>query len=79
VPLARTQLMVMAVVLMNVTADETSRVAAWTRADLGTGNRHHGRVRAGPPTDYQCEDEIKRLRRDAHMMDLKVLHPDAED
>jgi hypothetical protein len=32
----------------------------------------------GPPTDYQCEDEIKRLRRDAHLMDLEVLHPGAE-
>ncbi len=32
----------------------------------------------GPATDYQCEEEIKRLRRDAHLMDLKVLHSDAE-
>jgi hypothetical protein len=33
----------------------------------------------GPPTDYHCEDEIKRLRRDAHIADLKVLQPDTDD
>ncbi len=32
----------------------------------------------GPATDYHCEDEIKRIRRDAHIMDLKVLQPDSE-
>lgn len=32
----------------------------------------------GPATDYQCEDEIRRMRRDAHIMDLKVLQPDSE-
>ena len=32
----------------------------------------------GPATDYRCEDEIKRLRRDAHVMDLKVLEPEAD-
>jgi len=33
----------------------------------------------GPATDYHCEDEIKRMRRDAHIMDLKVLQPDSEN
>ena len=33
----------------------------------------------GPATDYHCEDEIKRIRRDAHVMDLKVLQPDSEN
>ena len=32
----------------------------------------------GPATDYHCEDEIKRLRRDAHVMRLEVLQPDAD-
>jgi hypothetical protein len=32
----------------------------------------------GPATDYHCEDEIKRLSRDAHLLDLKVLQPHAE-
>ena len=31
----------------------------------------------GPATDYHREDEINRLRRDAHIMDLKVLQPDS--
>ena len=26
-----------------------------------------------------CEDEIKRMRRDAHITDLKVLQPDSEN
>jgi hypothetical protein len=33
----------------------------------------------GRATDYHCEDEIKRMRRDAHIMDLKVLQLDAEN
>jgi hypothetical protein len=33
----------------------------------------------GPATDYNCEGEIKLLKRDAHVQDLKVLHPDSED
>jgi len=33
----------------------------------------------GPATDYHCEDEIKRMRRDAHIMDLKVLQRDSEN
>jgi hypothetical protein len=33
----------------------------------------------GPATDYHCEDEIKRMRRDAHIMDLKVLQLDSEN
>ena len=33
----------------------------------------------GPATDYHCEDEINRIRRDAHIMDLKVLQPDSEN
>ena len=33
----------------------------------------------GPATDYKCEDEIKLLKRDAHVLDLKVLRPDSED
>jgi hypothetical protein len=33
----------------------------------------------GPATDYHCEEEIKRMRRDAHIMDLKVLQPDLEN
>jgi hypothetical protein len=33
----------------------------------------------GPATDYRCEDEIKLLRRAAHVMDLKVAHPDNGD
>jgi hypothetical protein len=32
----------------------------------------------GPATDYHCEDEIRRLSRDAHIMDLQVLHGDGE-
>ena len=32
----------------------------------------------GPATDYHCEDEIKRLRRDAHVMRLEVLQPDTD-
>jgi hypothetical protein len=32
----------------------------------------------GPAIDYHCEDEIKRLSRDAHILDLKVLRPDTE-
>lgn len=27
----------------------------------------------GPATDYRCEDEINRISRDAHVLDLKVL------
>ncbi|HEV7441902.1 MAG TPA: hypothetical protein VGO18_04860 [Steroidobacteraceae bacterium] len=27
----------------------------------------------GPATDYHCTEEIKRLSRDAHILDLKVL------
>jgi hypothetical protein len=30
----------------------------------------------GPATDYHCEDEIRRISRDAHLMDLTVLQPD---
>jgi hypothetical protein len=30
----------------------------------------------GPATDYHCEDEIRRISRDAHIMDLTVLQPD---
>lgn len=33
----------------------------------------------GPATDYHCEDEIKRIRRDAHVMDLEVLQPASEN
>jgi len=33
----------------------------------------------GPATDYNCEDEIKLLKRDAHVLDLKVLRPDSGD
>jgi hypothetical protein len=33
----------------------------------------------GPATDYQCEEEITRLSRDAHLMDLKVLQPGAKE
>jgi hypothetical protein len=33
----------------------------------------------GPATDYHCEDEIKRIRRDAHIMDLKVLQAGSEN
>jgi hypothetical protein len=33
----------------------------------------------GPAIDYHCEDEIKRIRRDAHIMELKVLPPDSEN
>ena len=33
----------------------------------------------GPPTDYRCEKEINLLRRAAHVMDLKVVHPDDEN
>jgi hypothetical protein len=27
----------------------------------------------GPATDYHCEDEINRVSRDAHIVDLKVV------
>jgi hypothetical protein len=33
----------------------------------------------GPATDYHCEDEIRRLGRDAHILDLKVLQWNAAD
>jgi hypothetical protein len=33
----------------------------------------------GPATDFHCEDEIRRLGRDAHIMDLKVLQGNTED
>lgn len=33
----------------------------------------------GPATDYNCEGEIKLLKRDAHVEDLRVLHPDSEE
>jgi hypothetical protein len=33
----------------------------------------------GPATDYHCADEIRRLSRDAHIMDLKVLQQDKEN
>jgi hypothetical protein len=32
----------------------------------------------GPATDYHCADEIRRLSKDAHVMDLKVLQRDKE-
>jgi hypothetical protein len=32
----------------------------------------------GPATDYHCTDEIRRLSKDAHIMDLKVLQQDKE-
>jgi hypothetical protein len=32
----------------------------------------------GPATDYHCEDEIRRLGRDAHIMDLKVPQGNTE-
>jgi hypothetical protein len=32
----------------------------------------------GPATDYHCEDEVKRISRDAHVLDLKVLEPQGE-
>jgi hypothetical protein len=31
----------------------------------------------GPATDYRCEEEINRIRRNASVMDLKVLAADA--
>jgi hypothetical protein len=33
----------------------------------------------GPATDYHCEQEIKRLSRDAHILELKVLPPGAQN
>ena len=33
----------------------------------------------GPATDFHCEDEIRRLGRDAHILDLKVLQGTAAD
>jgi hypothetical protein len=32
----------------------------------------------GPATDYRCQDEIKRMRRDAHIEDLQVLQSGTE-
>jgi hypothetical protein len=32
----------------------------------------------GPATDYHCDDEIRRLSRDAHILNLKVLPPDKD-
>ena len=31
----------------------------------------------GPATDYHCENEIGRISRDAHVLDLKVLQADS--
>jgi hypothetical protein len=33
----------------------------------------------GPATDYNCEGEIKLLKRDAHVQNLRVLDPGSED
>jgi hypothetical protein len=33
----------------------------------------------GPATDFHCDDEIRRLSRDAHILTLKVLPPDKRD
>jgi hypothetical protein len=32
----------------------------------------------GPGPEYRCMDEVKRLSRAAHVLDVKVLSPNAE-